>query len=206
MNSANNIRTIGFLAHCKERQQNLTFSVESCTVIIPANAVVPRTDDSGNTTYVSLINEPYIYVRMMPIGHAEGDLVYSNNPEADAATFVMWCDKIHLGTNDQSPPQNFIDRPNEQVSSGIVLNAPRWISYKSCMITVMRLNLQADEWQVRLYDRYGNDIILAEDNNAGLGFPATPDPNNPGNYLGEPSVDPDLQTMLLVGIKPNYPI
>ncbi|KKL91311.1 hypothetical protein LCGC14_1895990, partial [marine sediment metagenome] len=37
LNDANNVRTIGFLAHCKERPTNLNFSVESCVVVVPSN-------------------------------------------------------------------------------------------------------------------------------------------------------------------------
>ncbi len=194
LNDANNIRTIGFLAHCKERPTNLTFSVEGCTLIIPANGLIPRTDENGTTTYVDIIDEPYLYVRMMPSGHAEGNLIYSNNPPADDATFIVWFDKVQLGT-DQSPPiTNPVPRPAP--ASQLDINIRRWVIYKTCMITIMRLDLQAEEWQIRIYDRFGNDVILAESDNGGLGFPG----NEP------PAVDPDLQTMLLVGIKPNYPL
>lgn len=195
LNSPNNTRTIGFLAHCKERPENLTFSVEACTLTMPSNGLVPRVDEEGNVTYISVINEPYLYVRMMPINHAEGGLIYSNNPNAQEATFILWCDKIQAGTQeDPSPPiENPVPRPNPLVEVADLQTA-RWVVYKSCMITTMRLDLQADEWQIRIYDRYGNDIILAEDDNGGAGF------------ADVPAVDPDIQTMLVVGIKPNYPL
>lgn len=192
LNDANNIRTIGFLAHCKEHPANLNYSVESCTLIMPANGVVPRIDEDGVTTYVSILDEPYLYVRLMPINHAEGNLIYSNNPAADGATFIMWTDKVQPGT-DGAPIPGPIVRPNPLLPISD-LDTVRWITYKSCMITVMRLDLQAEEWQIRVYDRFGNDVILGEADNGGAGF------------VSEPAIDPDLQTMVLVGIKPNYPL
>jgi hypothetical protein len=205
LNDANNVRTIGFLAHCKERPTNLTYSVELCTVTLPAGALVPRMDSEGNVYYLSILDEPYLYVRMMPINHAEGDLIYSNNKNADEATFIIWIDKTQLGTNGQPPITDPVPRPNEAVET-LNLLTTQWIIYKSCMITVMRLDLQADEWQIRIYDRFGNDVVLAESDNGGLGFPAEPDPDNPARFINPPDVDPTLQTMLIVGIKPNYPL
>ena len=193
LNDANNVRTIGFLAHCKERPTNLTFSVECCTLIVPSGSLIRRETPQGAVNYVDVLDEPYLYVRMMPINHAEGDLIYSNNPAADGATFILWLDKIQAGTADPSPPITEVPRPNDELTTGELTN-PRWITYKTCMITVMRLDLQAEEWQIRIYDRYGNDIIIAEADNGGAG------------YAEEPPVDPNLQTMLLVGIKPNYPL
>nr|QBK87707.1 MAG: hypothetical protein LCMAC202_00430 [Marseillevirus LCMAC202] len=194
LNDANNVRTIGFLAHCKERPTNLNFSVESCVVVVPSNGLVPRVDNTGAITFVSILDEPYLYVRMLPINHAEGNLIYSNNPGADDATFIVWCDKIQGGT-DGSPPITEIDRPNPCLPISEI-NTARWVIYKSCMITVMRLDLEAEEWQIRIYDRFGNDVILGESDNGGAGF----------NQQEPPPIDPNLQTMLLVGIKPNYPL
>nr|QBK87182.1 MAG: hypothetical protein LCMAC201_00840 [Marseillevirus LCMAC201] len=194
LNDANNVRTIGFLAHCKERPTNLNFSVESCVLVMPSNGLVPRVDDAGAVTYESILNEPYLYVRMMPINHAEGNLIYSNNPGADDATFIVWCDKLQSGT-DASPPISDIVRPNPVLPVSEI-DTTRWIIYKSCMITIMRLDLEAEEWQIRIYDRFGNDVVLAEDDNGGVGF----------NQVDPPAIDPNLQTMLLVGIKPNYPL
>jgi hypothetical protein len=193
LNDANNIRTIGFLAHCKEQYTNLNFSVESCVLVMPANGLLPRINEDGDTTYVSILDEPYLYVRMMPINHAEGNLIYSNNPSADDATFIMWCDKVQPGTDGSPPIVNSIQRPNPLLPV-TELNTARWIIYKSCMITVMRLDLEAQEWQIRIYDRFGNDVILGEADNNGSGFPE------------QPAIDPDLQTTILVGIKPNYPL
>lgn len=206
LNDTNNIRTIGFLAHCRERPTNLTYSVESCLVTIPSVALVARRDEDGNIVdYTSVLNEPYIYVTMLPEEDSEGLLIYSNNRPADTATFIVWMDRVQIGTTDNSPPITELPRPNEPFASGDLITT-RWVVYKSCMITVMRLNLAAGQWKIRLYDRFGNDIILAEADNGGAGYPATPDPNNPGNYLGEPAIDPNLQTSILVGIKPNYPL
>lgn len=194
LNDHNNIRTIGFLAHCKERPTNLTYSVESCMVTIPSVALVARRDEDGNIVdYTSVLNEPYIYVTMLPEKDAEGQLIYSNNPAANRATFIVWLDKVQLGTTDNSPPLTDLPRPNPPFASGDLLTT-RWITYKSCMITVMRLSLDDGLWHIRLSDRFGNDILLAEADNGGAGYP-TP-----------PPVDPNLQTSLLVGIKPNYPL
>jgi len=194
INNTNNTRTIGFLEHCRERPENLTYSVELCTVILPANALVPRLVD-GVIQYNSVLEEPYIYVRMVPITHAEANVVYSNNPPADEATFVVWLDKIQVGPGDTySPPiNNPPDRPPPLFPTLGLVDA-RWVVYKSCMITVMRLDLGAEEWQIRMYDRFGNDILIPESDNGGLGFDEAP------------PVDPNLQTMVLVGIKPNYPL
>jgi len=212
----NNIRTIGFLEHCKERPENLTYSVECCMVTIPSVALVARKDENGEIIdYTSVLNEPYIYVTMLPEEDAEGDLIYSNNPNVNDATFIVWLDKVQLGTSDNSPPITNLPRPNEPFASGDLLTT-RWITYKSCMITVMRLNLGAGQWKIRLYDRFGNDIILAESDNGGAGFYAELDPNiptpinplipKPVRYINPPSIDPNLQTSILVGIKPNYPL
>ena len=195
LNQTNNKRTIGFLAHCKERPVNLTYSVECCTVIIPASAQVERTDDDGNVYYDSVLDEPYIYVRMMPINNSEGDLIYSNNPPANEATFIVWLDKIQSGPADASPPAppTEVTRPPADVALTDLTEA-KWLIYKTCMVTVMRLNVDADEWQIRLYDRHGNDLVIPESDNGGVGFET------------EPDVDRDIQTTVIVGINPNYPI
>lgn len=195
LNDANNIRTIGFLAHCKERPENLNYSVECCVVTVPASAVVPRIDEDGNVTYVSVLNEPYLYVRMLPIEHAEGKLIYSNNPAADDATFIVWHDKTQIGITTIPPITDPIPRPNPNPAT-TDLDTPTWVIYKTCMITIMRLNLQTEEWQIRIYDRFGNDVIAAESDNGGAGF----------NQNDPPPIDPNIQTSLLVGIKPNYPL
>lgn len=190
LNSPNNQRTLSFLAHCRERPVNLTYSVENCVVTVPSSATVIRKDESGNISYESILNEPYIYVRIAPINHSEGNLIYSNNPAVDPATFIVWCDKNLFGVEEPSPVDNILERPNEKIIPNTTYT-PKWVIYNTCMITVMRLDLKAEEWQIRLYDRYGNDIVLAENDNGGTG------------YTTEPNVDPDLQTMVLVGIRPN---
>lgn len=187
MQNTNNIRTIGFLAHCKERPENLTYSVESCVVTVPASALV-QTDTAGE--YTSVLNEPYLYIRMMPITNSEGDLIYGNNPAIDEATFIVWRDSTQVGTD--ATPVVDPPRPNDLLPV-TDLNTARWITYKSCMITTMRLDLQSEEWQVRIYDRYGNDIVLREPADGVVSTDPSPQP------------DRDLQTMLLVGIRPNYP-
>ena len=161
---------------------------------MPSNGLVPRVDNAGTISYVNILDEPYLYVRMMPINHAEGNLIYSNNPAADGATFIVWCDKLQSGT-DGSPPITDIVRPNPLLPLSEI-NTTRWVIYKSCMITTMRLDLEAEEWQIRIYDRFGNDIILAENDNGGAGFA----------QAAAPPIDPNVQTMILVGIKPNYPL
>ena len=192
LNSSNNKRTLSFLEHCKERPTNLTYSVESCTLILPANGLVPRTDSDGNVVYVNILDEPYLYVTMLPIRNSEGNLIYSNNNQAvRQATFIMWIDKYQVGTDGSPPIVNPVPRPNSLLSTD-ALTIPRWIVYKSCMITVMRLDLQSEQWHIRVYDRFGNDVIIGESDNGGAG------------YAEDPGVDPDLQTMLLVGIRPNY--
>jgi len=192
---SNNVRTIGFLAHCKEHPYNLNFSVENCVVTLPANALVPRVDENGDVVYASILNEPYLYVRMVPIEHAEGKWIYSNNPAAVDATFIVWCDKVQHGTSGSPPIIDPIPRPNSTLQTTELDNVT-WVIYKTCMITVMRLNLQAEEWQIRIYDRFGNDVILGESDNNGAGF----------NQTTPPQIDPDLQTTILVGVKPNYPL
>jgi hypothetical protein len=130
---------------------------------------------------------------MMPINNAEGDLMCSNNDAANDATFMMWIDKIQPGTEQSPPITNPVPRPNPLFPVD-ELNNVRWASYKSCMVTIMRLDLQSQEWQIRIYDRFGNDVVLGEADNGGAGFAG----NEP------PQIDPNLQTSLIVGIRPNY--
>lgn len=196
LNSHNNTRTFNFRAHCKDFADNINFSVESCVLTLPASALVARSiNESGTATtgYYPVLDEPYLYVRLMSIGNAEGDLIYSNNKPANEATFIVWCDKIQIGDDltPQSTTGKTLTRPNTLLANTDLTN-PRWIIYRSCMFTVMRLNLGAEEWQIRIYDRYGNDVILAESAD-GVST------SNPA-----PTPDPDLQTMVLVGIRPNY--
>ena len=192
LNDTNNFRTIGFLAHCRERPTNLTFSVEDCTVIIPSLALVPRTATNGDINYISVLDEPYLYVRIMPINHSEGKLLYSNNPPASEATFMVWLDKTQGGLS-ETVPVTTLDRTPDPVALADITKT-RWLIYKTCMVTVMRLNLDAEEWQIRIFDRFGNDVVIGEDDNAGAGYPVPP------------PINPSLQTTILIGIKPNYPL
>lgn len=192
LNSTNNIRTLSYLAHCKEKLENIVFTAELCVVNVPSNAVVPRVDSEGAVTYMSILDEPYLYVRVMPISHAEGKLIYSNNPAANDATFIVWCDKVQV-SNNPSPPNTGELRPPPPIDS---VNNFTWIVYKSCMNIGMRMDLAADEWQIRFYDRYGNDVLVPEDDNGGAGF-IRPEEDGP------PPINPDLQTNVLIGLRPQ---
>lgn len=213
LNAPINKRTISFLEHCKERPVNLNYAVENCTVIVPASALVARIDPISNAiTYVNVMNEPYLYVRVMPITDAEGKLMTSNNPAADAATFMVWHDKNIVGQANLSTtipgdppnpnvsyipgppaPANFPLRPFPTMPT-TNLTQVRWLVYKTCMATVMRFDLNAHEWEIRIYDRYGNDVIVSEADigPSGIGFPEPP------------NINPDVQTTILMGVKPLY--
>lgn len=214
MNTPISKKTISYLEHCKERPVNINYNVENCTVIVPASALVARIDPiSGAITYVNVINEPYLYVRVMPITDSQGNLITSNNPASDRATFMVWHDKNLVGETNQpvitpaepidpdvsyipgpAPPVGFPERPLPTMPT-TNLNQVRWIVYKTCMTTVTQLDLTSNEWEIRIYDRYGNDLILSE---ADIG---------PGGTIGfpePPNINPDVQTTVLVGIKPIY--
>lgn len=228
INTPINKRTISFLEHCKEKPVNLSYSVENCTVIVPSSAVVARIDPiSGAISYVGVVNEPYLYVRVFPITDAEGNIISSNNPAADGATFMIWHDKnIHGEVNQATvtptdppdpdvsyipgplPPLNFPERPVVTTPT-TNLTQVRWLIYKTCMASVMRLDLGAQEWQIRIYDRYGNDVIASETDigpGGNIGFPADIiDPTTiPPTRKSPPNINPDVQTTLLLGIKPLY--
>lgn len=246
LNSPNNLRTIGFLAHCKERLENLTFSVEFCTITLPACTRVKRPADPVKGTseeIVNIMDEPYIYIRFVDNENSEGDLIYTNNDAGEESTFIAYFDKLQLGTkkdNCASEPPGIPDQPvcdppvtgNWDCPPPLVVGSPpdsygytqyNWVVYKSCMIMPMRLNLQSQEFEIRISDRFGNDLILLEDDNSGAGYPPNtvldpipvappPTPENPNPVAPpyrpktQPKPDPDRQTMILLGIKPNYPI
>lgn len=192
LNCPSNKRTIGFRAHCKDTPENLTYSVEFCTVILPSITLVqePIYNDENSIIsfdYTSILNEPYIYVRLRSIDHAYGDLITTNNPPAEEATFVAWRDKYDLGSNTEINPDD------DPIIFPSLTAEPRWVIYKSCMVTTMRLNLRASSWEVRIYDRYGRDLVLLES------APVTITQN-------PPPVDRFKQTMITVGIRPNYPV
>mgnify|MGYP006932090337 FL=1 len=208
LNECNNKATIGFLKHCKERPTNLNYSVEFCNVILPTNTAVQipeYTYDTSSNEYIlssfnyrSILNEPYLYVRVMPINHAEGNLFSTNNPPGNEATFVVWHDKYVVGSIadiDPSLPMPLLDVSGTGEQSFPELNGrARCIVFKSCMITTMRLDLCAESWEIRIYDRFGRDLILLEENK--LNQPS----KNP------PPLDRYKQTSIVLGIRPNYPI
>jgi hypothetical protein len=192
LNCPNNKRTIGFRAHCKDTPENLTYSVEFCTVILPSITLRqnPIYDNNNNIIafdYSSILNEPYIYVRLRSIDHALDDVITTNNPPAEEATFVVWHDKYNLGSD------TVINPDDDPIIFPSLTAEPRWIVFKSCMMTTMRLNLRAESLEVRIFDRFGRDLILLED--ATIITPANP-----------PPVNPYKQTMMVVGIRPNYPV
>lgn len=190
IDNANNIRTLRFLKHCKEKPEFLNFAVELCSLTLPSNAVVPRLDDNGDRIYISILDEPYLFLRVMPINHAEGSSIASNNPNANEATFMITVGRIQLGGTQSPVVLDPIPRPAPAAN----LSTPLWLHYTSCMLQTMRLDIEVEEWQIRIYDRYGNDVIVAEPDNGGAG------------YTGDVSPAPDsgLQTMVMLGFKPNY--
>lgn len=219
LNDYNTIRTIGFLKHCRERPDNLTYSVEFCTAILPSCTRVKRPDG----TIVNLMDEPYIYIRVLPVENSEGTLIYTNNSVGgDEATFIAYLDKIQIGTskdNCENNPPGIPTIPPECTSGspeptfdciepsivpgefGYGYTKYSWITFKSCMVMPMRLKLDTQAWCIRFSDRFGNDLIMLESDNGGAGYPV--DPENPDQ---PPLVNPDVQSMVLVGIKPNYPV
>lgn len=183
-------RTLEYRGHCKQLPSFIQYEVEACSLVIPGSALVKREPTPGTFEYVSVLDEPYIYVRIASNENSQKNKIVTNNPNGTSATFIMYHDKTQIGTDNTT---NAISRPNDFLPTSELDNV-RWLTFKSCMDTVMRINLSnADQWHVRIFDRYGNDIIISEDDNGGAGF-TTP-----------PAVDPDLQTMFLMGIKPEYP-
>jgi len=221
LNDCNNIRTLGRQYHCADRPENLTYSVEFCTLTLPACTRVLRPD--GNV--VSIADEPYIYIRIMPVENSEGTLIYTNNIKGgDSANFIAWQDRFLIGTYQNNATDNPPSIPDVPIPvSGIVptqvgnptfncqtpqivpqvgqfgFNTYRWITFHSCMVMPMRLNLASEQWQIRYSDRYGNDLVLYEEN-------TTTPFGTKENPLPPPLPNPDLQTSILVGITPNYPV
>lgn len=195
LNNTNNKKTLCFPAHCKEKWDNLTYDVNLCSVTLPANALIKKEEKNEfgeiiNTEYIDILDEPYLYVKMVPINFKSNDLITGNNsPAIDSATFIIWQDRTQFGTKN-TPLSNPIPRPNPINETNIQIR--RWIIYKSCMTTTMRLNLDENEWHIRIFDRYNNDVVIAEPDNLGLG------------YSFPPEVDRNLQTSIVVGIKPNF--
>lgn len=192
LNIGSNARTLEWLReHCKEQPANLTVSVENCFVMIPGGSMVRRTDEVGNVYYTNISNEPYLFVKLATIDHAEGGLVYTNNPAGNDATFVIWGDQVPCILDDP-PVTDPVPRPTVSCFDQLEPLINSWSLYSTCMDTVMRINMQAEEWIVRIYDRFGNDVVAVEADNGGAG------------YADQPSVNPDVQTSILVGVRPNY--
>lgn len=193
LNSHVTKKTLEFRGHCKELPPYIQYEVEGCNLVIPGGALVRRGEGTATDpyTFTSVLNEPYLYVRIAPNDHLEKNKIVTNNPAGIGATFVMYNDRTQVGTDDIIPAP--LPRPNNPLLFTDIDSA-RWIIYKTCMDTITRLDLStADQWHIRIFDRYGNDIVISEDDNGGAGF-TTP-----------PAVDPDLQTMFLMGVKPKYP-
>lgn len=189
--------TIDYRKHCKDMPDNLNYSVEFCTAILPSTTAVqiPEYDANNNITginYRSILNEPYIYVHLRSYEHHKDSLFLTNNPPAYEATFVVWHDKYVIGSTTDIDPGLPIDPTNQAPQEFPELNGrPRWIVFKSCMNTTMRLRI-CDDWQVRYYDRFGRDLILLEDN------------SNTNLTNIKPPVDRYKQTSFVVGVRPNY--
>ncbi len=204
LNTHDNYKTISYLAHCKEKAENIQFGLEFCTVTIPACTRVLRPDG----IVVNIHDEPYIYVRVVNDENDENNKFSTNNPAGDQATFIAWVDRLSIGTTQDnaagSPPSIplidgstgvwscVVPQPVVTLPGSYTLNTFRWVVYKSCMQTVTPFNLGAGYWSIRFYDRYGNDLILLENDNDGAG------------YEEQPITDPNLQTMVLFGITPLY--
>lgn len=221
LNDSNNLRTLGFLNHCRERPENLTYSVEFCNVILPACARVLRPADPVKgigANVVNIMDEPYIYLRIVDIEHAEGTFIYTNNIKGgDEANFIAYFDKFMIGTNQDNLNGQPPGIPEISMGANVTYDceAPtivptgteygytkyRWVNFKSCMIMPMRLNLGSQEWIIQITDRFGNDIVIYEDDNSGAGYP-----ESLTNPKLSPNPDPNIQTQILLGIKPNYPI
>lgn len=217
LNDCNNIRTLDFLAHCRERPENIVYSVEFCNITLPACTRVLRPADPVkglSANVVNIMDEPYIYVRVMSIENSEGTMIYTNNIEGgDEANFIAYFDRFSIGTNQDNaagePPgipgvtvgaNTYACDPPAIVPSGgeYGFTKYRWVHFKSCMEMPMRINLCSQELQVRISDRFGNDLLIYEDDNGGAGYPALPDSSL------TPLPDPNLQTQILLGIKPIY--
>lgn len=177
-----------FREHCKKTPDVLSFWVDACVVSIPGGAYVNRPNPDGTTSAVYLTEEPYVYVDVHTSDHSEGNRFITNNAPGRKATFIVYTDKFVVGTNDVPPAVPAYTPPT--LNSGL-----KWLHFKSCMRTNMRLpHVKTTEWFVRIYDRYGNDIVITEDP-AAIPLIVTPDP---------PRVDPMRQTMVLLGLSPEY--
>lgn len=197
LNSCWDRPTIHYREHCKKFPENITYSLEFCTAILPSNTAVqvPEYDAENNIigfTLRSILNEPYIYVRVRSSDYDTSDLFITNNKKAKEATFIVWHDKYNLGSTDTIIPNDPIDG-GDTTDFPELDGRPRWIVFKSCMNTSMRLNMCSDMWEVRYFDRFGRDLILLEE---------TPTALNP--TVNPPPVDRYKQTSFVLGVRPNY--
>lgn len=186
--------TIHFREHCKKFPENITYTLEFCTAILPSNTAVqvPEYDDENNITGFtlrSILNEPYIYVRVRSSDYETGDLFITNNKNAKEATFIVWHDKYNIGSTATIDIDNPIDGGTDTDFPPLD-GRPRWIVFKSCMNTVMRLNMCSDMWEVRYYDRFGRDLILVEQEQQAS--------------INPPPIDRYKQTSFVLGVRPNY--
>ena len=207
LNDTNNLRTLNRLQHCRERPENLTFSVEFCHLTLPACTRVQRPDG----TVVNIADEPYVYIRVLPEENSEGTLIYKNKSGTgdgggDESNFIAWLYKLQVGTDQDNATDRPPGIPGTMAPGNPTWDCPaplinqtmddygyttyRWCIYRSCMVMPMRLDLDST-WHIKFMDRYGGDLILYED---AIGAAEKPTPN------------PSVQTSILLGITPNYPV
>jgi len=140
------------------------------------------------------------------------------------SSFIAWCDKtvcaptINRSTNSPIAPRigrrddNILERQgNIPTTNGGTLeptidkspNTVKWVIYKSCMtVNVPGLDIYNTEWEINIFDRFGNMIVIPNDTGD---YGLSPsggwviDPDNP------PTLNPDLQTTIVLGISPLDP-
>ena len=172
------------------------FDMEFCTAILPTSTSVmePVYDINYNvisTNYRSIVNEPYIYINIKSVNESTPTSLYSNNPAANDATFVLWQDKYIQGSEDQILPNSYI---GESASDFITINGKqRWVVFKSCMNITLHFDLDSNAWNVRYFDRNGRDLILTESSEL-VEFPSE----------NEPPPEKYKQTTFVLGMRPNY--
>lgn len=184
-NTVVNTITKDWREHCKQVNGILSFYAEFCVVTVPGCAYINRTNADGTVSRVFLTEEPYIYLDVYPTDHAEGNRFATNNDNGYKATFIAYTDKFAVGTSDVPPVSPAYAFP--ALNSGL-----KWLHFKSCMRTNMRMDLKSTQWHVRMYSRFGDDIVLEEDP-ALMPVVVTAD---------MPPVDPNKQTSLLIGMSP----
>lgn len=184
-NTVINTVTKDWREHCKNTNGVLSFYAEFCVVTVPGGAYINRPNADGTFSRVYLTEEPYVYLDVYPTDHSEGNRFATNNEGGYKASFIAYTDKFALGTTDVPPVSPAYTTPS--LNSGL-----KWLHFKSCMRTNMRLDLKSTEWIVRVYDRFGHDIILEEDPAL---MPAVVTANMP-------PVDPTKQVSVLIGLTP----